>query len=203
MASFAFFLLTPVGGGIPHGVLPEWELPRGGNVGGLTKHTPRWTGTHEAVQYPPYTMLKLNAQTGSVPGPGAGAGAGATSSSPSGPSGSSGPLATGSKDKGGKRGSVTWAPDLVTESVTDSVTEATDEVKGQAKVPEAGKTRKSSVDVSAKRGTEKETAHNVGWPRTDPDPGEHSVRPRQLLYHQIIQNKTTLHLSPQGFFFLF
>uniref|UniRef100_A0A8C7KYP2 Myomesin 1 n=1 Tax=Oncorhynchus kisutch TaxID=8019 RepID=A0A8C7KYP2_ONCKI len=64
---------------------------------------------------------------------GAGAGAGATSSSPSGPSGSSGPLATGSKDKGGKRGSVTWAPDLVTESVTDSVTEATDEVKGQAK----------------------------------------------------------------------
>uniref|UniRef100_A0A4W5P653 Myomesin 1 n=1 Tax=Hucho hucho TaxID=62062 RepID=A0A4W5P653_9TELE len=47
---------------------------------------------------------------------GAGDGAGATSSSPSGPSGSSGPLATGSKGKGGKRGSVTWAPDLVTES---------------------------------------------------------------------------------------
>jgi hypothetical protein len=78
-----------------------------------------------------------------------------------------------------------------------------DEVKGQAKVPEAGKTRKSSVDVSAKQGTEKETAHNMGWPRTDPDPGEHSVRPRQLLYHQIIQSKTTLHLSPQGFCFLF
>ncbi|KAK6299903.1 hypothetical protein J4Q44_G00299360 [Coregonus suidteri] len=165
--SEAIEVKAAIGGGIPHGVLPEWELPRGGNVGGLTKHTPRWTGTHEAVQYPPYTTLKLNAQTGSVPGAGAGAGAGATSSSPS------GPLATGSKGKGGKRGSVTWAPDLVTESVTDLVIEpakATDEVKGQAKAPVSGKTRKSSVDVSAKRGTEKETAHNVGWPRTDPDP---------------------------------
>ncbi|KAJ8010357.1 hypothetical protein DPEC_G00074220 [Dallia pectoralis] len=157
--SEAIEVKAAIGGGILHGVLSEWELPWGGNVGELTEHMPRWTGTHEAVQRPSYTTLKLNAQTDSLPGDEA------VSLSPL---GSPGALAKG---KGGKRGSVTWAPDLVTESVTEP-TEATEptEVKGQATAPVARLTRKSSVDSSAKQGAERKTVPNVGWTRTDPDP---------------------------------
>uniref|UniRef100_A0AAQ5Z7U4 Myomesin-1 n=1 Tax=Amphiprion ocellaris TaxID=80972 RepID=A0AAQ5Z7U4_AMPOC len=56
IASSCFSLLTPVGGGIPHGVLSK--MGPGGNVGQLTEHRPRWTGSHETVQSPPDTMQK-------------------------------------------------------------------------------------------------------------------------------------------------
>ena len=95
------------------------EIGPGGNAGGLTEHRPRWAGTHAAVQPPADTMLKLNAQTDSVSGAGAGPGAGAGTTS-SDPSESSEPMLTGSKGKGGNRGSVTWAPDLVQDSFCDS-----------------------------------------------------------------------------------
>ncbi|XP_046879441.1 myomesin-1 isoform X3 [Hypomesus transpacificus] len=174
-----------IGGGIPYGVLPE--IGPGGNAGGLTEHRPRWAGTHAAVQPPADTMLKLNAQTDSVSGAGAGPGARAGTTS-SDPSESSEPVL--SKDKGGKRGSVTWAPDLVQDSFydsdpvpvpnsninsgPDSVVDpavdsvlATDEVQSQAvaqeQVPVVGQARKSSVDASAKAST-----HGRENPRTDP-----------------------------------
>lgn len=58
------FLLTPLGGGIPHGVL---EMRPGGNLGPLTEHRPLWMGTHETVQSPPDTVPKCKAQTDTVP----------------------------------------------------------------------------------------------------------------------------------------
>ncbi|XP_076617558.1 myomesin-1 [Chaetodon auriga] len=103
-----------IGGGIPHGVLPE--MGPGGNVGRLTEHRPRWTGTHETVQSPADTKLKLNkAQADTQTREGAGAAS----------SGLAGPDPMEGKSNGGKRGSVSWAPDLakdlVSESVSDSV----------------------------------------------------------------------------------
>uniref|UniRef100_A0A671UWS2 Myomesin-1 n=1 Tax=Sparus aurata TaxID=8175 RepID=A0A671UWS2_SPAAU len=104
-----------IGGGIPHGVLPE--MGPGGNVGQLTEHRPRWTGTHETVQSPPDTKQKRKkAQTDTE----AREGARAASSGLNEP--------TEGKSKGGKRGSVSWAPDLakdlISESVSDSVSDS-------------------------------------------------------------------------------
>lgn len=59
-----FFLLTPIGGGIPHGVL---EMRPGGNFGQLTEHRPRWMGTHETVQSPPDTVPMGKTHTDLVP----------------------------------------------------------------------------------------------------------------------------------------
>uniref|UniRef100_A0A7N6BEX6 Myomesin 1b n=1 Tax=Anabas testudineus TaxID=64144 RepID=A0A7N6BEX6_ANATE len=91
-----------IGGGIPHGVLPE--MGPGGNVGQLTEHRPHWTGTHETVQSPPDTMQNCNkkaqADTEAREGCRA-ASSGLTETVP-----------MESKYKGGKRGSVSWAPDL-------------------------------------------------------------------------------------------
>lgn len=58
------FLLTLIGGGIPHGVL---EMRPGGNFGQLTEHRPRWMGTHETVQSPPDTVPMGKTQTDPVP----------------------------------------------------------------------------------------------------------------------------------------
>uniref|UniRef100_A0A4W6CL23 Myomesin-1 n=1 Tax=Lates calcarifer TaxID=8187 RepID=A0A4W6CL23_LATCA len=84
-----------IGGGIPHGVLPE--MGPGGNVGQLTEHRPRWTGTHETVQLLPDTVQKCNkkaqADTEAREGPGAAS------------SVLTEPAPKESKSKGGKRAS--------------------------------------------------------------------------------------------------
>ncbi|KAM3860464.1 myomesin-1 [Diretmus argenteus] len=154
-----------IGGGIPHGVLPE--MGPGGNVGGLTEHRPRWTGSHETVQSPPDTMQKLKAQTDTEARAGARAAAGAEATS----LGPSEPVPTESRNRGAKRGSVTWAPNLandfcvsesvsgsVSDSLTDIVTDVhLDRVPATAEVEDQtiGEACKFSVDASANRETER------------------------------------------------
>ncbi|XP_078137423.1 myomesin-1 [Sander vitreus] len=106
-----------IGGGIPHGVLPE--MGPGGNAGQLTEHRPRWTGTHETVQsLPDTTQKRSKAQADTEARQGAGAASSALTQ----------PDPVDSKRKGGKSGSVSWAPDLakdlVSVSVSDSVSES-------------------------------------------------------------------------------
>lgn len=168
---FCFSLLTPVGGGIPHGVLPE--MGPGGNVGQLTEHRPRWTGKHETVQSPPDTMQKRKAQADTE----ARQGARATSSGLADP--------TESKNKGGKRGGVSWAPNLakdlsvsgsVSDSLTDIVTaahldpvsaEVQDQAVKTAGEPEATQARKFSVDASANRKTARPRRESAGEHRCE------------------------------------
>ncbi|XP_078147413.1 myomesin-1 isoform X1 [Centroberyx gerrardi] len=139
-----------IGGGIPHGVLPE--MGPGGNVGGLTEHRPRWTGTHETVQSPPDTMPKRKAQADTEPGAGAGARAGAGAAS----SGRSEPVTMEGKNKGGKRGSVTWAPnlakDLCSESVSGSVSDSLTDIVPDAhlaRVPATGEVKDQAVAAAS------------------------------------------------------
>eukprot|EP00064_Thunnus_orientalis_P013818 superscaffoldBa00002307_g13858 len=157
-----------IGGGIPHGVLPE--MGPGGNVGQLTEHRPRWTGKHETVQSPPDTMQKRKAQADTE----ARQGARATSSGLADP--------TESKNKGGKRGGVSWAPNLakdlsvsgsVSDSLTDIVTaahldpvsaEVQDQAVKTAGEPEATQARKFSVDASANRKTARPRRESAGPP---------------------------------------
>lgn len=95
-------MLTPVGGGIPHGVLQK--MGPGGNVGQLTEHKPRWMGTHETVQSTPDTVQKCNkAQADTETGEGTGAAG----------SGSAEPDPLGKKSKGGKKGSESQVPEMV------------------------------------------------------------------------------------------
>ncbi|XP_074550134.1 myomesin-1 [Halichoeres trimaculatus] len=155
-----------IGGGIPHGVLPE--MGPGGNVGQLTEHRPRWMGTHDTVQSPPGTKQKHNkAQTDTD----AREGAGAARSDP-----------TESKSKWGKRGSVSWAPDLakdlVSESVSDSVSDSLTDITTAAHLdpvptevqdhtvsePEIKQARKFSVDASDKRGTARPRRESTASP---------------------------------------
>lgn len=158
IAYSVFFLLTPIGGGIPHGVLPK--MGPGGNVGQLTEHRPRWTCTHDTVQSSPDTKQKCNkAQADTKAREGSRAA-------------HSEPHPVESKTKGDKRGSVSWTPDLakdlLTESVSGSVsdpltdvvtaahldpvtTEVEDQAVGTAKEPEAWQACKFSVDGSANR----------------------------------------------------
>ncbi|KAI3354855.1 hypothetical protein L3Q82_004653 [Scortum barcoo] len=149
-----------IGGGIPHGVLPE--MGPGGNVGRLTEHRPRWTGTHDTVQPPPDTMQKRSkAQADTEAREGAGAAR----------SGLAKPDPAEGKSKAGKRGSVSWAPDLakdsesVSGSVSDSLTDIAttahvdlvpaevvqDQAVEKVKEPEAERARKFSVDASGYR----------------------------------------------------
>uniref|UniRef100_UPI001CD86981 myomesin-1-like n=1 Tax=Solea senegalensis TaxID=28829 RepID=UPI001CD86981 len=114
---FCSSLLTPVGGGIPHGVLPE--MGPGGNVGSLTEHRPRWTDTHETVQSLPVTKQKCSkkAQADTEAREGAGdAGSGCTEPDHN-------PNPAQNKSKGCKRGSVSCAPDLAKDSVSNSCTD--------------------------------------------------------------------------------
>lgn len=55
---FCFSLLTPIGGGIPHGVFSK--MGPGGNACPLTEHEPRWTDKHETVQPSPFTVERHN-----------------------------------------------------------------------------------------------------------------------------------------------
>nr|CBN82081.1 Myomesin-1 [Dicentrarchus labrax] len=101
-----------IGGGIPHGVLPE--MGPGGNVGQLTEHRPRWTGTHETVQSPPDTIQKRSkAQADTEAREGAGAAS----------SGLVQPNPAENKSKGGKRGTSPAPPYgiSVLECVRDSM----------------------------------------------------------------------------------
>ncbi|XP_068199788.1 myomesin-1 isoform X2 [Antennarius striatus] len=144
-----------IGGGIPHGVLPE--MGPGGKVGQLTEHRPRWAGTHETVQSTPDTKQKCNksradteAREGARP-----AGSGLI------------PPVEG-KSKAGKRGSVSWAPDLAKDLVSESVSDSgsltdtsaqsypvhaggQDQAVGTVDQPEAKQARKFSVGASANR----------------------------------------------------
>ncbi len=151
----------------------------GGNVGRLTEHRPRWTGTHETVQSPSDTMQKRNkAQADTEAREGARAAR----------SGLAEPDPAEGKSKGGKRGSVSWAPDLakdlVSESVSDSVSdsltdiasvahldpvpaEAQDQAVETAKEPEAQQARKFSVDASANRGTARPRRESAGEHRSE------------------------------------
>ncbi|XP_051796626.1 myomesin-1 isoform X1 [Acanthochromis polyacanthus] len=129
-----------IGGGIPHGVLSK--MGPGGNVGQLTEHRPRWTGTHETVQSPPDTMQKHSKAQADTE---VRQGAGAAELYP----------AEG-KNKGGKRGSVSWAPDLaktmpsesgsVSDPLTDTVKAAHLDPVAAKVQDEAVKARKFSVD---------------------------------------------------------
>ncbi|KAF3703699.1 Myomesin-1 Myomesin family member 1 Skelemin [Channa argus] len=155
-----------IGGGIPHGVLPEMGLR--GNMCQLTEHRPRWTGTHETVQSPPDTMQKCNkkaqADTEAREGCRA-ASSGLTVLDP-----------VERQSSGVKRGFVSWAPglakELVSESVSDSVfnsltdivtvqhldpvtAEIQDQAAETAEKSEAGQACKFYVDASANRDTER------------------------------------------------
>lgn len=154
------------------------EMGPGGNAGQLTEHRPRWTGTHETVQSPPDTMQKRNkAQADTEARQGAGDAGSALAL----------PEPAESKRKGGKRGSVSWAPDLakdlVSESVSDSVSDSltdiapaahldpvTVEVQDQAVAtdsePDAQQARKFSVDASANRETARPRRGSTGEPRS-------------------------------------
>ena len=175
--------LTPVGGGIPHGVLPE--MGPGGNVGQLTEHRPRWTGAHETVQSSPDTKQKCNRKAQTDTGAcreGAGAAGSGCCTEPD---------PSESKNKGGKSGSVSRAPDLakdlVPESVSGSVSNShTDKVTATclepvtaevqdvetADGPEAAQARKFSVDANP------ETAR----PRRE-STGEHRPQRKTLKYN--------------------
>lgn len=174
---FCFSLLTPVGGGIPHGVLPE--MGPGGNAGQLTEHRPRWTDTHETVQSLPDTKQKCNKKTQADTEAREGTRAAGSSLTE--------PNPTGSKNKGGKRGSVSWAPDLLTdlaiESVSGSVSNSpidivtaahldpvTAEVQEPAVEPAngpgAGQERKFSLDASANRETARPRSKSTGEHRS-------------------------------------
>lgn len=149
------FSANPVGGGIPHGVFPEMG-PRG-NIGPLTEHRPRWTGTHDTVQYSPDTkQTRSKAQADTKAREGAGAAG----------SGLSRPRPTESKNKGCEGGGSCCTPDLakdsesVSDSVCDSLTDiAADLDPGAAGVqaqalgtitePDTKQARKSSVGASA------------------------------------------------------
>lgn len=168
---FCSSLLTPVGGGIPHGVLPE--MGPGGNVGQLTEHRPRWTGTHDTVQSPSDTKQKRSkVQTDTDAREGAGTAH----------SGLTGPNPAETKSKGGKRGSVSWAPDLakdiVTESLSDSVSDSLTDIAAQldpvpaegqdhkVKEPEVKQARKFSLDASANPGTAMPRRESTGEHRS-------------------------------------
>lgn len=150
----------------------------GGNAGQLTEHRPRWTGTHETVQSLPDTMQKRSkAQADTEARQGAGAASSALTQ----------PDPVDSKRKGGKSGSVSWAPDLakdlVSESVSDSVSESltdiatathldsvTAEVQDQAvetaNESDAQQARKFSVDASANRETATSRRESAGEHRS-------------------------------------
>ncbi|XP_053714779.1 myomesin-1 isoform X1 [Synchiropus splendidus] len=131
--SEAVLVKAAIGGGIPHGVLPEM----GGNVGQLTEHRPHWTGTHATVQPPADTQNKAQADTAARPGPGA-------------------------ARSGKKPGAPYLAKDLVSESVSDSVCESLTDIGTRAHVeparaeaqvvhtePGGGPACEISVDASA------------------------------------------------------
>lgn len=121
---FCFSLLTPIGGGIPHGVL--LKTGPGGNVGQLIQHMPLWTVVHETVQCPLDTESREGARAA------------------------------------GKRGHVSWAPDLVDNLSTGSVSELITGMAacfpvtieghdaGTADEPEGQQARKFSRNASAR-----------------------------------------------------
>lgn len=167
-----FSLKPPVGGGIPHGVLPE--MGPGGNAGPLTEHRPRWTGAHETVQSPPDTMRKHNKAQADTEAGGQGAAAASSALAP--------PRPGECKREGGKRGSVSWAPDpakdLVSESASDSACDSLTDAAASARlgpVTAGGPVtsaagcgpgaRKLSVDASADREAAGPRRGSTGEPR--------------------------------------
>lgn len=144
----------------------------GGNVGQLTEHRPRWAGTHETAQSSSDTKQKhskAQTDTEAWEGPGA-ASPGLTRPNP-----------MERQNKGGKRGSVSWAPDLAkdlaSESVPDSVSDSlTDvaahldqvpaEVQDQAletfTEPETKQACKFSVGASANQKTARPRRESAG-----------------------------------------
>lgn len=166
---------NPVGGGIPHGVFPEMG-PRG-NIGPLTEHRPRWTGTHDTVQFSPDTKQTcIKAQTDTEARKGAGDAS----------SGLTKPPPTESKNKGCQRGGSCCTPDLAeeSESMSDSVSgsltdigahldpgaaEAQDGVTETITEPETKQARKSSVGASANQESARPGKQSAGehWAETE------------------------------------
>lgn len=171
---FLLFSANPVGGGIPHGVFPEMG-PRG-KIGPLTEHRPRWTGTHDTVQYSPdtkQTCSKAQTDTEAREGARAGAGAGAATS------GLSRPCPTEGKNKGCEGGRSCCTPDLakdsesVSDSVCDSLTDIAahldpgaagvqDQALGTITEPDTKQARKSSVGASANQETARPGKRSAG-----------------------------------------
>lgn len=158
---FLLFSANPVGGGIPHGVFPEMG-PRG-KIGPLTEHRPRWTGTHDTVQYSPdtkQTCSKAQTDTEAREGPGA-----ATS-------GLSRPRPTEGKTKGCEGGRFCGTPDLAkdSESVSDSVCDSLTDIAAHLGVqalgtitePDTKQARKSSVGASANQETARPGKRSAG-----------------------------------------
>lgn len=154
------------------------EMGPGGNVGQLTEHRPRWTGTHESVQSPPDTKQKRDKAQADTE---ARQGTGARAAGPD----LAQPDPVESKTKGGKRGSVSWAPDLardlVSESASDSVSDSLTDIaahldpvpaevqdRGLETVnePETRQARKFSVDASANREAAKPRRESAGEHRS-------------------------------------
>lgn len=163
---FLLFSANPVGGGIPHGVFPEMG-PRG-KIGPLTEHRPRWTGTHDTVQYSPDTKQTCSkAQTDTEAREGARA---ATS-------GLSRPRPTEGKNKGCEGGRSCCTPDLAkdSESVSDSVCDSLTDIAahldpgaagvhalGTITEPDTKQARKSSVGASANQETARPGKRSAG-----------------------------------------
>ncbi|KAM4543913.1 myomesin-1 isoform 2-T2 [Fundulus diaphanus] len=109
-----------IGGGIPHGVFSK--MGPGGNACPLTEHQPRWTDKHETVQPSHDTVQRHNKPQADTE---TGEGARVAGSGPA----AQNPLER--ENKGGKTGSLSWAPYLVetplsesgsvSESLTDTV----------------------------------------------------------------------------------
>lgn len=102
-------MLTPVGGGIPHGVFSK--MGPGGNACPLTEHEARWTDKHEPVQPSHVTVERHYKPQADTESRGGGRVAG---------SGSAEQYALESKSKGGKIDSVTWSPYLVVNLLSGS-----------------------------------------------------------------------------------
>ncbi|XP_054620870.1 myomesin-1 isoform X2 [Dunckerocampus dactyliophorus] len=158
-----------IGGGIPHGVLPE--MGPGGKAGQLTPHRPRWTGTHDTVQFSPDTLQTSKAQAD--PEHGQGQGPTAASSGPSDPA--------ERKNKGAIRGNVSQAQNVVkdhlSQSAPGSLCEPLTDIEAHlgsfhaevhavktADGPEAEQACELSVDASANQETARPHSESAASP---------------------------------------
>lgn len=148
--------------------------PRG-NTGPLTEHRPRWTGTHDTVQFSPKTkQMCIKAQTDTEAGKGAGAAS----------SGLAKPPPMESKNKGCEGGGSCCTPDLAKDSkyVSDSVSGSLTDIAahldaGAAEaqqqviepITETKQARKSSVGASANRELARPGRQSAGehWAETE------------------------------------
>lgn len=156
-----FSLLTPVGGGIPHGAFPE--MGPSGIVGQLTEHGPRWAGTHESARSSPDTPPKkhVTAQAGAEARKGGGASS----------SGCTGCDPARGQSLGCEPDSASCAPHLATdpESASDSLRDSLTDIAAAhlaeplpVDQPEARQASKFPLDASAGQETAKPRRGSTG-----------------------------------------